>query len=308
MPLDPDVAKVLEQMPPFDPGRSPAEVRAAGAARRLPGGGDPRVAAAELEVAGADGPVGGRRYTPPEGNPDGGLLVYFHGGGFVLGDLDTHDGVCRDLAAGAGVEVLSVDYRLAPEHPFPAGVEDAWAALRWAHEHAGELGADPDNLAVGGDSAGGNFAAVVALMARDAGIPLRLQLLVYPGTDFSERRPSLYENAAYVLTREAMEWFEGHYAPDRTDWRASPLLASDLSKVAPALVLTCEYDPLRDEGNAYADRLRAAGVPVTHRQIPGMIHGSLGMGAVVPAARVLMDAACGALRQALQPGSAPARP
>lgn len=300
MPLDPDVARLLEQMPPFDPSRTPADVRAEGAARRPPGGGDPRVQTRALVVAGAAGDIAARHYLPPEGNPDRGLLVYFHGGGFALGDLESHDGVCRDLSTGAGVAVLAVDYRLAPEHPFPAGVEDAWAALQWAHEHADELGADPDNLAVGGDSAGGNFAAVTALTARDAGLPLRLQLLVYPGTDFSERRPSMAENAGYVLSPEAIDWFEGHYAPDRTDWRASPLLAPDLSGVAPALVLTCEYDPLRDEGNAYAERLRAAGVPVTHRQIPGMIHGSLGMGAMVPAARQLMEASCAALRGALR--------
>ncbi len=303
MPLDPDVARLLEQMPPFDTRRTPAEMRADGARRRPPGGGDQRVTTADLDLPGPAGTIRARRYTPPEGNPAGGLLVFLHGGGFVLGDLETHDAVCRDLAAGSGVEVLAVDYRLAPEHPFPAGLEDAWAALGWAHDHATELGADPGNLAVGGDSAGGNLAAVTALLARDAGIPLRLQLLVYPATDFHERRPSVQENAGYVLSPEAMDWFEGHYAPDRADWRASVILAPDLAGVAPALVLTCELDPLRDEGNAYAERLAAAGVPVTHRQVPGMVHGSLGMGSVVPAARALMDASCAALRQALRPGA-----
>jgi acetyl esterase len=227
-------------------------------------------------------------------------VVFYHGGGWVIGDLDSHDAVCQELSGGAGVAVLSVDYRLAPEHPFPAPVDDAWAALCWAREHAAELGADPDRLAVAGDSAGGNLAAVMALEARDANIPLRFQLLVYPATDFSRRRPSFQENGTgYMLTSGSIEWFERHYDPDRADWRASPMLAPDHRGVAPAMVLTCEYDPLRDEGDDYAARLRAAGVPVTHRCYQGLIHGAFSMGQVVPSAQEMMDDAIGAVRAAV---------
>lgn len=300
MPLDPDVAKLLEDLPVFDPGLSPEEMRLDRAARRVPKSGDQRVLVTDLTVPGPAGPRRARHYVAPEGSIDGALLVYFHGGGFVLGDLDSHDGICRDLASGAGVAVLAIDYRLAPEDPFPAGVEDAWAALTWAHEHASELGADPTRIAVGGDSAGGNFAAVVSLMARDAGIALRLQLLVYPVTDEREERLAIRaaNDPGVFLTAAAMDWFEGHYQPDRQDWRASPLLADDLAGVAPALVLTCEYDPLRSEGDEYAERLEAAGVPVTHRCVAGLCHGVLGMGALVPAAQSLMDECCAALRAA----------
>ena len=298
MPLDPDVAALLAQMPAFDPNRTPAAVRAEGERRRPPARNDGTLSTRDLVVTGADGPIGARHYLPNGGSADRGLLVYFHGGGFVLGDLESHDAVCRALASGSRAAVLAVDYRLAPEHPFPCGVDDAWAALRWARDHAGDLGTDPTNLAVGGDSAGGNLAAVTALRARDAGLALRLQLLVYPGTDFSARRPSLAENAGYVLTPEAMEWFERHYAPDPTDWRASPLLAPDLAGVAPAVVLTCEHDPLRDEGNAFAERLRAAGVAVEHLQVPGMIHGALNLTELIPAAGVLLETSCRALQAA----------
>jgi acetyl esterase len=219
----------------------------------------------------------------------------------VICGLDTHDAVCRDLAAGTETAVVSVDYRLAPEHPFPAAVDDAWAALQWAYEHAGDIGADPDRLAVAGDSAGGNLAAVMALMARDHDLRLRLQLLVYPATDFSRRRPSVKENGqgGYLLTETGMEWFEGHYAPDRTDWRASPMLAPDHRGVAPAAVLTCEFDPLRDDGNDYASILAAAGVPVTNRCYPGLIHGAFSMTSVIPAAQEMMDDACVAVGKAL---------
>lgn len=301
MPLDPDVATMLEQFPPFDTSQSAEAARVAGRARQALRSGDPHVQAANLTIPGPAGAIRARHYVPSAGNLGRGLLVYYHGGGFVLGDLESHDGICRDLAAGSDAAVLAVDYRLAPEHPFPAGVEDAWAALAWAHEQAGALGAEPGNLAVGGDSAGGNFAAVVALMARDAGVPLRLQLLVYPVTDETEERRAVRagDDAGVFLNTAAMDWFEGHYRADRGDWRASPLLAEDLTGVAPAVVLTCEYDPLRAEGDEYAQRLSASGVPVTHRSYPGLVHGVLGMGAVVPAAQALMDECCTALRTAL---------
>lgn len=303
MPLDPDLATLIEQFPAFDPTLSAPEARANGDARRPPQSGDQRVVATDLELPRPGGTVRARHYAPPEGNPDRGLLVFFHGGGFVLGDLESHDGVCRDLAAGAGVALLAIDYRLAPEHPYPAAVEDAWAAFTWAREHAGELGADPANLAVGGDSAGGNLSAVVALMARDEGVPIRLQLLVYPVTDLRHPYRSFEENGeGYFLSKAAMQWFEGHYHADVTDWRASPLLAPDHSGVAPAVVLTCEYDPLRDEGDEYAARLATAGVPVTHRSFAGLTHGSLGMSAAAPAAGVLMNECTAALRGALRGG------
>lgn len=301
MPLDPELATLIEQFPPFDPTLSAPEARENGAARRPPVAGDERVVAADLDLPGPAGTLRARHYVPPEGNADRGLLVFFHGGGFVLGDLESHDGVCRDLAAGSGVAVLAVDYRLAPEHPYPAAVEDAWAAFTWARDHADELGADPGNLAVGGDSAGGNLSAVVALMARDERVPVRLQLLVYPVTDLRHPYASFEENGdGYFLTKAAMEWFEGHYAGEVTDWRASPLLAPDHAGVAPAVVLTCEYDPLRDEGDEYAARLAVAGVPVTHRCFPGLTHGSLGMRAAAPAAGVLLEECTAALRGALR--------
>lgn len=300
MPVDPGIAALLAQMPPFNTALRPEEVRAAGEARRQPGLGDRSVATLDRTVPGGESDVPARLYTPSNGSEPRGLLVFFHGGGFVLGNLDSHDGTCRDLAAKSGSVVLAIDYRLAPEHPFPAAVEDAWSALRWAYEHAAELGAAPGRVAVGGDSAGGNLAAVSAIFARDAGLDLRLQLLVYPTTDMSQRRPSVSENGkGYVLSEESMNWFEGHYAPDRTDWRASPMLAPDHSNLAPAVVFTCEYDPLRDEGNDYAATLQAAGVQVLHRCYPGLVHGVIGMSSVVPAAGVVLEDASKALRDAL---------
>jgi acetyl esterase/lipase len=257
------------------------------------------VGVADRVLPGPGGDIAARLYTP-RALAVPGLLVYYHGGGFVIGGLGTHDGVCSQIAARSGTAVLSVDYRLAPEHPFPAAVDDAWAALRWADAHAPELGAAPGHLAVGGDSAGGNLAAVTALLARDHGLGLRLQLLVYPPTDFSCRRPSVKRNGeGYFLTEAHMDWFESYYAPDRTDWRASPLLAPDHRGAAAAVVLTCEYDPLRDEGNAYAAALEAAGVPVVNRCYDGLVHGALNMASTVPAAGAMMGDVCAAVREAL---------
>ncbi len=300
MPVDPVLADLLAAFPPPDPDVSVEDMRALSNALLAPAAGGQDVEVRDLTVDGADGPLGARLYRPPAaGTP--GLVVFLHGGGWVIGSLDSHDGVCRDLAAGSGAAVLAVDYRLAPEHPFPAAVEDAWAALQWAHRHADELGADGDRMAVAGDSAGGNLAAVTALMARDAGLALRLQLLVYPATDFSRHRPSRRENGeGYLLTEQDMVWFEGHYRPDPMDWRASPLLAPDHAHVAPAAVLTCEFDPLRDEGNEYAAVLAAAGVPVTARCYEGLIHASFNLYPMVPAARVMMDDACRAVAAALR--------
>jgi acetyl esterase len=243
-----------------------------------------------------------RVYRPMTGGADLPVLAWFHGGGWVIGDLDTADGTCRRLANQAGCVVVSVDYRRAPESPFPAAVDDCWAVTSWlTGGGAAELGGDPARISVGGDSAGGNLAAVVALLARDAGTTLRHQLLVYPVTDLSTESPSYAENGeGFLLTSDTMRWFVGHYtAPeDRSDWRASPLLAEDVQGVAPAHVITAGFDPLRDEGDAYALRLANAGVPVEHHRVAGGIHGFFGMRAVSPLAADTVDRAAEILARA----------
>lgn len=205
-------------------------------------------------------------------------LVYFHGGGWVIGDLDTHDGACMALANEAGCAVFSVDYRLAPEHKYPAAADDCYAFTRWLAENAADKGVDAQRIAIGGDSAGGNLAAVVALMARDSGLPaIRLQLLIYPVTDYCLDTPSYIENAeGYGLTRAGMRWFWDHYlacGEDGAELKASPLQAESLAGLPPAYVITVGYDPLRDEGDAYAARLIEAGVEVELDRYEGMIHG-----------------------------------
>jgi acetyl esterase len=232
-------------------------------------------------------------------------LVYFHGGGWTIGDLDTHDVVCRQLAVGAHCAVFSVDYRLGPEHPFPAAVEDCVAATRHVYHQAAQLGVDPRRIAVGGDSAGGNLAAVVALHARDAGgPPLAFQLLVYPATDQRLDTASHRKHAqGYLLEREGIEFFRRCYLPDPktyTDWRASPLLASRHAGLPPALIVTAGYDPLLDEGKAYAERLRAAGVEVAYREYADMVHGFLLLGGVLDTANEAMAECCAALRRAFE--------
>jgi acetyl esterase len=243
-------------------------------------------------------PLHARHYAPSEGGGPHPMLVYYHGGGFTYGDLDTHDSACRILCKHAGAHVLAIDYRLAPEHPFPAAVEDARAALAWAHQHAGLLGADPHRIGVGGDSAGGNLAAVVCqLAARDGGPAPVLQLLIYPATDFTRRRRSreLF-GEGFLLTNSEMDWFEDNYlGPERTyasDPRASPLLADDMSGLAPAYVVTASFDPLRDEGEEYAAALRAAGTPVGVRRFPGFIHAFVaGAGVSRPARDAVIEIA-----------------
>ena len=243
----------------------------------------------DLTLPGPGGAIEARLYRP---TADGVLpgLVFFHGGGWVIGDLDSHDDLCRDLAAQAGCAVLSVDYRLAPEHRFPAAADDAIAATHWVAANAAPLGIDPKRLAVGGDSAGGNLAAVAALAARDAGRPLTAQLLIYPVTDMSRLEGESYATCGegYGLTAGAMVWFRDHYLTDAKaarDWRVSPLLAGDLSRLPPALVVTAEFDVLRSEGEAYAKRLAEAGVPTRLARYDGMIHGFASMAGVLDVGR-----------------------
>jgi len=262
-----------------------------------------RIDAHEMPVAG--GVIGARAYTP-EGLDDGDspALVFFHGGGWVVGSLDTHDRLCRALADRARCKVVSVDYRLAPEHPFPIPAEDAAAAFRWTAANAGALGIDPARIAVGGDSAGGNLSAVLCQTARDAGdrVTPCFQLLIYPATDFAGDYASRRENAeGYMLTGDLIAWFGGHYmgqwrVPD--DPRLSPLRAASLAALPPALVVTAGYDPLQGEGVAYADALKAAGVAVAYRDYPGMLHGFFNFGGAVKVAERAVGEAARDLRQA----------
>ncbi len=260
-----------------------------------------------LEVPGQAGAIAARLYVPAGPAPSPlPLLVYLHGGGFVIGDLETHDGVCRFLAAAAGTAVLAIDYRLAPEHPFPAAVEDAWAGFAWAVANAAALGIDPGRIAVGGDSAGANLAAVVSLLARAGGEAMpAMQLLIYPPTDAAADLPSRRLFAeGFLLTKADMDAFERAYLPpgtDPADPRVSVLLAPDLSGLPPAYVATAGFDPLRDEGEAYALAMREAGVQVALRRHPGLIHSFANQTAISRTARGAMQEAAGALRMGLAP-------
>jgi acetyl esterase len=308
MALDPAAAGLLEQMaaagmPPLNE-LSPEEARAAAAAfAELGGPGDEVASAEDRTVPGPAGPIPVRIYTPTGGAAPRPALVYLHGGGWVLGDLAMVDAICRAVANRAECVVVSVDYRMAPEHKFPAPLDDCFAVVTWVAEHAAEIGADADRLAVGGDSAGGNLSAAVALRARDEGGPaLRLQLLVYPVTDHSFDTVSYKENSeGYLLTKDMMVWFWDHYLANPSDGDnplASPLRAKDLAGLPPAHVFTAEFDPLRDEGEAFAARLVGAGVAVSHTRYDGQIHGFWTMLAVMPAATTAADEASAALRKA----------
>jgi len=265
------------------------------------------VATAPVRVPGPAGTLGARHYRPA-GDGAAPLLVFYHGGGWAIGDLDTHDAVCRLVCRDAGVHVLSVDYRRAPEHPAPAAAEDAHAAFTWALAHAAELGADPARVAVGGDSAGGNLAAVVAQQARDAGGPApALQWLLYPATDFtSQTRSRTLFASGFLLTKADMDWFEQQYldgsAVERTDPRVSPALAGDLSGLAPALIVTAGFDPLRDEGDQYAAALRAAGTRVDHRRMGPLTHGFANLFALGGGSATAMSEVISALRAHLSRG------
>ncbi len=264
----------------------------------------------DLQASGPSGSIPLRLYRPPGAGDDAVLpvLVYYHGGGWVMGDLDTHDTLCRELAKRSGCAVAAVDYRLAPEHRFPAAVADCIAATRWVRDHAGEYHLDRSRLAVGGDSAGGNLAAVLSIDARDRGdLPISFQLLIYPATDMRRTAPSHAENGhGYLLTRETLDYFVGHYMPDPAqydDWRASPLLCADLSNLPPALVLTAGFDPLRDEGAAYAMRLTDCGNRAAYVHFPRQIHGFVTMGRVIDEAGTAIALCAGELRRMLRPGA-----
>lgn len=306
MPLNAEARSLIELMdqlgaPPVET-RTPEQARADRADLAPP----PMHDVAEIRDVDAGG-VPARLYHPTPGGDPTGLLVWFHGGGWVIGDLESHDALCRSLAVRSGHAVLSIDYRLAPEHPFPAPLDDCVAATRWAHEHAAELGADPDRIALGGDSAGGNLAAVVC---HDPPAPVRFQLLVYPVTDATCSEPSYVENGdGYVLTATGMKWFIDHYlsgsegAPD--DPKVSPLLATDEALVAgpPALVITAGYDPLRDEGVRYAERLAELDVPMSHVHFPGQVHAFFSLTHLLSDANAAHALAAEAVGRALAPGA-----
>ncbi len=306
MSLHPQVAALLERIarsplppyhsvPAFVARRIYRDTRSALAPR------PPELAEVRLHIF--DNRVAVRSYRPviSEVLP---ALVFFHGGGWTIGDLDTHDVVCRQLALGARCAVYSVDYRLAPEHPFPAAVEDCFFATAYIHSNCEKLKIDASRIAVGGDSAGGNLAAVVSLMARDKGLQLAYQLLIYAGTDQRCGFPSHERNGqGYLLTREGIRFFRAGYLPkeaDRSDWRASPLLAASHAGLPPAFVLTAGYDPLVDEGRAYAERLAQAGVEVSYREYSDMVHGFVLFGGAVDAANAAVAECCERLRGALQ--------
>jgi acetyl esterase/lipase len=244
----------------------------------------------DFSFPGPGGAIGARCYRPLGAKPGEALpaVVYFHGGGWTCGDLDTHDSVCRGIATHGRCAVVAVDYRMGPEHKFPAAVEDAEAAVRWAGANASSLEIDADRLAVAGESAGGNLAAVAALALRDSGPRPAMQVLVYPVTDQAADTDSLRRFAqGYSLTRDLLRWYQGHYLRDerdRADWRASPLRALDHSRLPHAYILTAGFDPLLDEGRAYAERLARAGVAVTYECFEGQIHGFLPMGGAIAAA------------------------
>jgi acetyl esterase len=311
MPLDPQAQRVIEAMAALNlkpvEESTPAEARESIRTRTAGLGPFPEVAAVtDHRVPVAGGEITVRAYSPGGPGPHP-ALVYYHGGGWVIGDLYTHDGLCRSLSAAAGCAVLSVDYRLAPEAKYPVPVEDSYAALLWIVANAGRLGIDRRRIAVGGDSAGGNLATVMALLARDRrGPALALQVLIYPVTDHDLDTVSYRENATgYVLTRDAMRWFWDHYLAHEAQRRepyASPLRAPSLAGLPPALVITAEYDPLRDEGEAYAARLRDAGVPVTLTRYPGMFHGFVRLTKFLDQARTAVDEIAGSVQKAFAAG------
>jgi acetyl esterase len=307
MSLDPQARAVLDQMaaiggPPINE-LSVSDARKQAADMAVMQGAPEVVAKIEdRKLPSPAGDIRARLYTAAGKGPLP-VFVYFHGGGWVIGNIETSDVLCRELCNAAECIVTSVDYRLAPEHPFPAAVEDAYHAALWAAANAASFGGDPSRIAIGGDSAGGNLAAVVAQIARDRGQPaLKFQLLIYPATDAACDTPSYSENAdGYLLTKDAMQWFWNHYMgsdADRSNPRLSPLRASNLVGLPAALVITAELDPLRDEGERYAKRLQAAGVPAQLTRYDGMMHGFFAMAARIDQGRKAVQQAAAALRTA----------
>jgi acetyl esterase len=314
MALDPQCKAFLDTL--ASAGGKPLEQLPVEEARLMSAGlsafGGPVEPIADVEnrtVPGPAGPIPVRVYRPVL-NETLPALIYFHGGGFVICSLDTHDGECRSLANASGCAVISVDYRLAPENKYPAAVDDAYAATRYVAEHAAEFGIDPQRIAVGGDSAGGNLSTVVARLARDrGGPPLKFQLLIYPLVDFDDNSPSMQQYSKdYFVTRESMDWFTECYLPNRAAGRepsASPWNADDVRGLPPAMIMTAECDPLRDQGEAYARTLQSAGVPVELKRYDGMIHAFFSFPGAIDAAKVARHDAGSALRRALK-ASAPA--
>ncbi len=313
MAVHPQVAALLERaakspLPPYYEVPAPVARRLYRDTRAALTPDPPPVESVQLLLApGPGGPIPVRGYRPKGARRDEVLpaIVYFHGGGWVIGDLDTHDVVCRTLCNAARCAVFSVEYRKAPEAPFPAAVEDCFAALCFVCSSSKSLGINARQIAVGGDSAGGNLATVVALMARDAGGPaLSYQLLIYPATDQRMGHPSIEGNGeGYLLTKHSMRYFRGHYLPregDWQDWRASPMLATSLAKLPPAFVITAGYDPLLDEGRAYAERLAKEGVATEYRNYADMVHGFVTMGRVLDTANAALADCAAALRRAWQ--------
>ena len=305
--LDPQARALIDLMiekgvPPTHT-LTPAQARAFYRDRRAFTQPEPPAMAQVRELRAGEVPL---RLYRPAGTSGGDVLpvlVYFHGGGWTIGDLDTHDVLCRQLAQASGAAVVSVDYRLGPEQRFPAAVDDCVAATRWVREQARDLALDASRLAVGGDSAGGNLAAVVCLVLREAGEALpAFQLLIYPATDMRAVAPSHTSNGqGYLLTRDSIAYYRGHYLLDAaqwTDWRASPLLAPDHRGLPPALVLTAGFDPLRDEGLQYANALSAAGVPAQYVCFERQIHGFITMGRLLEEANTAVELCAGALRRA----------
>ena len=306
-PLAPQMRDVLDRIrrakrPPFHtlgPQQARAAYTAAAEVLDLPRA--PLARVEDFELPGADGAMlAARLYAPTRERLP--VLMFMHGGGFMIGGLETHDSLCRQFSLHSGAAVVAIDYRLAPEHRFPAAVDDCWAAMRWLAANAGTLGLDGTRLAVGGDSAGGTLAATCALHARDRGIALALQLLITPGTAAFADTPS-HETFAngYLLDAQSIAWFFDHYidVAQRSDWRFAPLLADDLEGVAPACIVLAECDPLVDEGIAYGDRLRAAGVEVELELVRGVTHDFIKMGRAIAQARTAQAVCTAAIRRAL---------
>lgn len=312
MPLDPVIQSLFQEFPQLAIRpvweKTPAEARAL--FKQFCQFADPKIVAIgkseDIKMPGPAGPLGLRIYTPvAAGGAALPAILYLHGGGFVVGDLDCYDGLCRTLANESGCRVISVDYRLAPEHPFPAAVDDCFAAFRWVQANASDLSVDPNRLAVAGDSAGGNLAAVVCLLAAHSKIrpTIAYQLLIYPDTRVSSTSTERPFGSGYFLDNRTIERYHRDYMParyDPADWCLSPIEAKDVSGLPPTTIVTAGFDPLRQDGVAYAEKLKAAGVTVTHVDYPTMIHGFFSMPGLIPLASEAIAAAAHAVRDALK--------